>query len=220
MLAINTPLANKSGTVGRLSPLMEARLEPVTGVEPSSPAEKVGRLYVRGPNVMLGYYRTENPGVLEAPDGGWHDTGDIVAIDAQGFITIKGRAKRFAKIGGEMVSLAAVEAAAAEVWPAVVWVVVSLPDARKGERLALMTTDLSATREAFVRFARQKGASELMVPADILIVPGLPLLGSGKPDYVAALALAKERMAVQPRKPEALVPEPSIVIPGSPPRVA
>ena len=94
VLAINTPLANKAGTVGRLSPLMEARLEPVPGIEDG------GRLFVRGPNVMLGYMRAENPGVLEPPAGGWHDTGDIVTIDAQGFITIKGRAKRFAKIGG------------------------------------------------------------------------------------------------------------------------
>ena len=112
VLAINTPLANKAGTVGRLSPLMQARLEPVAGIAEG------GRLFVAGPNVMLGYYRAENPGVLEPPPDGWHDTGDIVAIDAQGFITIKGRAKRFAKIGGEMVSLSAVEALAAELWPA------------------------------------------------------------------------------------------------------
>ena len=200
VLAINTPLANKSGTVGRLSPLMEARLEPVPGIEEG------GRLYVRGPNVMLGYMRAENPGVLEPPEDGWHDTGDIVAIDAQGFLSIKGRAKRFAKIAGEMVSLSAVEALATELWPTVTSVVVALPDARKGERLVLMTTDAKATRETF---ARQKGASELMVPADILIVPSVPLLGSGKPDYVAALALAKEKMASAPRKAEALVPEPA-----------
>ena len=135
VLAINTPLANKAGTVGRLSPLMEARLEPVPGIEEG------GRLYVRGPNVMLGYYRAENPGVLEPPADGWHDTGDIVTIDAQGFIAIKGRAKRFAKIAGEMVSLSAVEALAAELWPHIITVVVSLPDARKGERLVLLTTD-------------------------------------------------------------------------------
>lgn len=213
VLAINTPLANKSGTVGRLSPLMEARLEPVPGIEGA------GRLYVRGPNVMLGYMRAENPGVLEPPEDGWHDTGDIVAIDAQGFLSIKGRAKRFAKIAGEMVSLAAAEALAAELWPQATSVVVALPDARKGERLVLMTTEGAASRETLARFARQKGASELMVPADILVVPGVPLLGSGKPDYVAALALAKERMAASPRKAEALVPEPAIGVPGGRPAV-
>ena len=191
VLAINTPLANKSGTVGRLSPLMEARLDPVPGIE------KGGRLYVRGPNVMLGYYRAENAGVLEPPVDGWHDTGDIVEIDAQGFIRIKGRAKRFAKIAGEMVSLSAVEALSAELWPHLITVVVSLPDARKGERLALLTTDASCTREAFSQFAKRKGATELMVPADILVVDKIPLLGSGKPDYVAALAVAKERTAAR-----------------------
>jgi acyl-[acyl-carrier-protein]-phospholipid O-acyltransferase/long-chain-fatty-acid--[acyl-carrier-protein] ligase len=199
VLAINTPLANKSGTVGRLSPLMEARLEPVPGIEEG------GRLYVRGPNVMLGYMRAENPGVLEPPAGGWHDTGDIVAIDAQGFITIKGRAKRFAKIAGEMVSLSAVEELASALWPTLLTIVVSLPDARKGERLVLMSTDPSTTREAFSRFARTKGANELMVPSDYMLVPSIPLLGSGKPDYVAALALAKERAATLPRRAEALV---------------
>ena len=185
VLAMNTPIANKAGTVGRLSPRMQARLEPVAGIEDG------GRLFVRGPNVMLGYYRAENPGVLEPPADGWHDTGDIVAIDAQGFITIKGRAKRFAKIGGEMVSLSAVEALAADAFPGSALVVVSLPDARKGERLVLITTDTSLRRDQLVRHARGRGASELMVPADILVVGSLPLLGSGKPDYVAATALAK-----------------------------
>jgi acyl-[acyl-carrier-protein]-phospholipid O-acyltransferase/long-chain-fatty-acid--[acyl-carrier-protein] ligase len=189
VLAINTPLANKAGTVGRLSPLMEARLEAVPGIDQG------GRLYVRGPNVMLGYYRAENPGVLEPPVDGWHDTGDIVEIDPQGFITIKGRAKRFAKIAGEMVSLSAVEALAAELWPQLITVVVALPDARKGERLVLLTTDANCTREAFSQFARRKGASELMVPADILVVSKIPLLGSGKPDYVAALETTKQGMA-------------------------
>lgn len=191
VLAINTPLANKSGTVGRLSPLMEHRLDPVPGIE------KGGRLFVRGPNVMLGYFRAENPGVLEPPVDGWHDTGDIVEIDAQGFISIKGRAKRFAKIAGEMVSLSAVEALSAELWPQLITVVVSLPDARKGERLALLTTDAACTREAFIQFAKRKGATELMVPADILVVDKIPLLGSGKPDYVAALAVAKEKTAAK-----------------------
>ena len=134
VLAMNTPMANRPGTVGRLSPLMEYRLDPVPGIEEG------GRLSVRGPNVMLGYLRAENPGVLEPLPDGWHDTGDIVSIDAAGFITIKGRAKRFAKIAGEMVSLSAVEAMAAALWPQAISVAVSIPDQRKGERIVLLTT--------------------------------------------------------------------------------
>ena len=110
-LALNTPMFNKFGTVGRVLPGMEARLEKVEGVDEG------GRLYVRGPNVMLGYLKVDKPGVLEPPAEGWHDTGDIVTIDEQGFVTIKGRAKRFAKVGGEMISFAAVEALASELWP-------------------------------------------------------------------------------------------------------
>jgi acyl-[acyl-carrier-protein]-phospholipid O-acyltransferase/long-chain-fatty-acid--[acyl-carrier-protein] ligase len=150
---------------------------------------------------MLGYYRAENPGALEAPADGWHDTGDIVSIDAHGFITIKGRAKRFAKIAGEMISLAAVEAMASDAKPGVPLVVVAVPDARKGERTVLLTTDASATREVFQRHARARGAPELMVPTEIMIVPSLPLLGSGKPDFVAATALAKARVTSEPKAP-------------------
>jgi acyl-[acyl-carrier-protein]-phospholipid O-acyltransferase/long-chain-fatty-acid--[acyl-carrier-protein] ligase len=188
VLAMNTPLANKSGTVGRLSPLMEARLDPVPGISEG------GRLHVRGPNVMLGYYRAESPGVLEPPAGGWHDTGDIVTIDPQGYITIRGRAKRFAKIAGEMVSLSAIEALAAELWPQAISVVVSEPDARKGERLVLMTQEPKATREAFQRHARSRGATDLMVPAEVMAGAAIPLLGSGKPDYVAASEKARARV--------------------------
>ena len=104
VLALNTPMFNKFGTVGRFLPGIEARLEKVEGVD-----EDAGRLFVKGPNVMLGYLRAEKPGELEPPPEGWYDTGDIVSIDEQGYIAIKGRAKRFAKVGGEMVSLAAVE---------------------------------------------------------------------------------------------------------------
>jgi acyl-[acyl-carrier-protein]-phospholipid O-acyltransferase / long-chain-fatty-acid--[acyl-carrier-protein] ligase len=188
VLAINTPLANKSGTVGRLSPLMEHRLEAVPGIEEG------GRLYVRGPNVMLGYLRAENPGVLETLADGWHDTGDIVEIDDQGYIRIKGRAKRFAKIAGEMVSLSAVEALAAALSPTVQSVVVAVPDLRKGERLILVTTDKDITRQRFQQLARAKGATDLMVPADVMVVDHVPVLGSGKTDYVAATALVKAKM--------------------------
>jgi acyl-[acyl-carrier-protein]-phospholipid O-acyltransferase/long-chain-fatty-acid--[acyl-carrier-protein] ligase len=186
VLAINTPMFNRFGTVGRLMPGMEARLEPVPGVEEG------GRLYVRGPNVMLGYYKAENPGVLEPPAEGWHDTGDIVAIDPQGFITIKGRAKRFAKVGGEMISLAAVEALAAELWPDALSAVATLPDERKGERLVLATNKAGATRSSFQAYAKQRGASDLMIPAEVLVVDKVPVLGSGKLDYVGVTRLVRE----------------------------
>jgi acyl-[acyl-carrier-protein]-phospholipid O-acyltransferase / long-chain-fatty-acid--[acyl-carrier-protein] ligase len=183
---------NRFGTVGRLLPGIEARLEPVPGVEEG------GRLFVRGPNVMLGYLRPENPGVLEPPSEGWHDTGDIVAIDADGFVAIKGRAKRFAKIGGEMISLAAVEALASELWPDAPSAAATVPDPRKGERLILVTQKPDATRAAFLAFAKAEGASELMIPAEVLVVDRLPLLGSGKLDHAAVAKLTRERFAPKP----------------------
>ena len=191
VLALNTPMFNKFGTVGRLLPGIEARLEKVAGVEEG------GRLFVRGPNVMLGYLRSDNPGVLEPPPEGWYDTGDIVAIDEQGYIAIKGRAKRFAKIGGEMVSLAAVEMLAAELWPNYVSAVVAVPDARKGERLILVTDKHSATRADFQAYARSQHASELMFPADIIVLDRLPLLGSGKPDLQTLQNLVRDQIAAK-----------------------
>src|SRR5207244_5589437 len=146
----------------------------------------------RGPNVMLGYLRAENPGVLEPLPDGWHDTGDIVSIDAAGFIAIKGRAKHFVKIAGEMVSLSAVETMAAALWPQAMSVAISIPDQRKGERIVLLTTQTDADRSAMQRQAKAVGASELAVPAAIQLVDQVPLLGTGKTDYVAATALAKE----------------------------
>ena len=184
VISINTPMYNKSGTVGKILPGMEWKLEPVPGIDEG------GRLSVRGANVMAGYLRAENPGVLEPPAEGWHDTGDIVTIDEDGFVKIRGRAKRFAKIGGEMISLAAIETLAAEFWPGALSVVSSIPDPRKGERLVLLTEAPDANRAAFLAFAKSKGATEMMVPAEV-IVGKVPVLGTGKVDFVAARKLAE-----------------------------
>jgi acyl-[acyl-carrier-protein]-phospholipid O-acyltransferase/long-chain-fatty-acid--[acyl-carrier-protein] ligase len=189
VLALNTPMFNKFGSVGRIMPGMESRLEPVPGIEEG------GRLFVRGPNVMLGYLRAERPGVLEAPVDGWHDTGDIVSIDAAGFITIKGRAKRFAKIAGEMVSLAGVEMLAAELWPNAPSAVAALPDPRKGERLVLFTEAKGATRAAYQSFAKGRGATEIAIPAEVVVIDRVPMLGTGKVDQVGVTKLARERAA-------------------------
>ena len=163
-------------------PALRARLEPVEGIE------RGGRLLVSGPNVMLGYFRAEKPAVLEPCQDGWYDTGDIVDIDDLGFVTILGRAKRFAKIAGEMVSLAAVEHEASILWPDFAHAVVNLPDPAKGERLAMMTTCPEAERSVLSRHLHEHGLTELMLPKTIVQVAELPLLGSGKTDYQAVKA--------------------------------
>ena len=189
VLALNTPMFNRFGTVGRMLPGIEQRLEPVSGIDIG------GRLKVRGPNIMLGYLRAEQPGVLEPPADGWHDTGDIVAIDEDGFLSITGRAKRFAKLGGETVSLAASEMLAHDLWPEAVSAAAALPDARKGERIILLTEQTGADRAALLAHARARGATELMVPAEVRVVGSLPVLGSGKVDYVAVQQLAERLTA-------------------------
>ncbi len=178
VIAVNTPMHFRAGTVGRPLPGIETRLDPVPGIDDG------GRLSIRGPNIMAGYYLHDAPGVLRAPDGGWHDTGDIVTIDGDGFIAIKGRAKRFAKIGGEMVSLPAVEGYAASVWPGFDHAIVTRPDERKGEQLVLYTTADARDAKPMLAWAKSNGVSELMLPKQVVHLDALPVLGTGKIDYV------------------------------------
>jgi acyl-[acyl-carrier-protein]-phospholipid O-acyltransferase/long-chain-fatty-acid--[acyl-carrier-protein] ligase len=188
----------RAGTVGRLLPGIEARIEPVEGIPDG------GRLVVAGPNVMLGYLREGAPGVLEPPPGGWYDTGDIVSLDAEGFVTIKGRAKRFAKIAGEMVSLAAVEAQAARLWPDFRHAALAFPDPRKGEQVTLLTENPAGTAEALLADAHAHGIAEVMVPRTVLPVREIPLLGTGKVDYGEARVLAERSLAARAPASEAV----------------
>lgn len=185
VIAVNTPMQNKPGSVGRLMPGMQYRLEPVPGVEEG------GKLIVKGPNIMLGYLLADNPGKLVPPRDGWYDTGDIVKVDEKGFIQIQGRAKRFAKIGGEMVSLAAVEAYLAKLWPENHHAVVNLPDEKKGEQLILITDRKAAKRDDIVRYTRENGIGELSVPRMVHFMEKLPVLGTGKTDYQEVKRLAE-----------------------------
>jgi acyl-[acyl-carrier-protein]-phospholipid O-acyltransferase/long-chain-fatty-acid--[acyl-carrier-protein] ligase len=188
VIATNTPMQYRAGTVGRLLPGLRHRIEKVPGIA------RGGRLAVSGPNIMLGYLRAERPGVLDAPEGGWYDTGDIVEIDASGFVTIAGRAKRFAKVGGEMISLAAIEEVASALWPGEHHAAVTLPDPRRGEQIVLVTDHAGADRESLLAQVRSAGHSELFVPKTILVVPRVPLLGTGKIDYPAVTKLAEEQL--------------------------
>lgn len=179
VIATNTPMQYKAGTVGPLLPAMEYRLEDIPGIDTG------GRLWVKGPNIMAGYLLADQPGVLVPPAEDWYDTGDIVSIDEDGFLRIEGRAKRFAKVAGEMVSLTAVEQAIAELWPDHMHAVVAKPDEKKGEQLVLVTTHPEASRDIILTFAKERGMADISVPKQVVIWEEIPLLGTGKIDYVS-----------------------------------
>ena len=190
VLAVNTPMHSHPGTVGRLLPGIEYRLDPIAGIE------RGGRLWVRGPNVMLGYVRAAAPGVLEPPVDGWYDTGDVVDVDAARYVTILGRAKRFAKIAGEMVSMAAAESLAFAVWPDAHHAVLAVPDPRKGEQLVLLTTQAGAEARPLLALARERGMAEIAVPRVVRMIARMPLLATGKVDYPAAQQLLEREPAL------------------------
>jgi len=183
VIAVNKPTDNRPGTVGGLLPGQDVRIEPVEGIAEG------GRFFVRGPNIMAGYLRED--GGVDPPEGGWHDTGDVVTMTDDRWITIKGRVKRFAKIGGEMVSLTAAEDLASAVWPDGRHAVISMPDPKKGERLVLFTDRTDASVAPLLAHAQSQGATELAVPRKIVKIPEVPVLGTGKTDYVAIQRLAE-----------------------------
>ncbi len=177
VIAANQAEVNRFGTVGHVLPAIETRIDPVEGISGG------GRLFVRGPNIMLGYLRPEDPGKIVPPEGGWHDTGDIVYLDEEGFLSIRGRLKRFAKIGGESVSLTVVENCASALWPDDMHAAIAIPDGRKGEQIILVTTSKFANRNDFIHWAHNHGVAELAVPRRVLTVEEIPVLGTGKTDY-------------------------------------
>ena len=184
VLTTNTPMQNRAGTVGRFMPGIQHRLESVPGIDEG------GQLFVHGPNMMLGYLRADKPSILQPLNDGWYDTGDIVVVDDDGYVTIKGRIKRFAKIAGEMVSLGAVEDALAKLWPQNMHLVVSVPDERKGEQLVVLTNKMDAARDAINVFFKEKSLPDIAVPRKIITLEKMPLLGTGKADYQTAKNIA------------------------------
>ncbi|MCM8735712.1 acyl-[ACP]--phospholipid O-acyltransferase [Azospirillum sp. A1-3] len=192
VIAVNTPARFRPGSVGQALPGIETELVAVPGVDAG------GRLRVRGPNVMKGYLHADRPGVIQPPQDGWHDTGDIVKIDADGFIRIVGRVKRFAKVAGEMIPLGLVEELASLADPDATHAAVALADAKRGERIVLATTSVVLARDALVAAARSRGAPEIAIPRDILRIDAVPLLGTGKTDYPAVTRFAADAAAKEP----------------------
>ncbi|MGH8679841.1 MAG: AMP-binding protein, partial [Burkholderiales bacterium] len=187
VISLATPANFRRGAVGRFLPGIDYQLEPVEGID------KGGILHIRGPNLMLGYYRYSNPGVIEPPRSalgeGWYDTGDIVEVDHERIVSICGRVKRFAKIAGEMVSLDVIEQVAREASPSHQHAAILWEQEFGGETTVLFTTDPTLHRGRLADAANALGTHDLSVARRIVALPEIPVLASGKTDYVGLKAL-------------------------------
>ena len=185
--SVNTPMDFKMNTVGQFMPEMKYKLEKIEGINDA------GQLQVSGPNIMPGYLLSSHPGKMVAPESkfgkGWYDTGDIVNVDEDGFISIRGRSKRFAKVSGEMISLTAVEAHAAKAWPDAQHASTSLPDLKKGEQVILLTTQKDANSKQLAISA--EGVHAISLPKKIFVVKAIPVLATGKTNYPEVTKMAE-----------------------------
>jgi len=190
VISVNTKFSNKKGTVGRIVPLIDFALRPVNGIEEGK------ELLVKGPNIMKGYLDSTEPAKLNSTnsevvitenasyseDNGWYETGDLVKIDKFGYLTILGRIKRFAKLGGEMVSLSEVETVATKIWPSDHHAAISMT-INSLEAIILFTTKRDPERKKILNFVKQNNLSNLVVPKMIEFIEKIPIFGSGKIDY-------------------------------------
>ena len=190
VLSVNTIMDNKQGTVGLFMPEIQYKLAEIPGIKDA------GQLHVAGPNIMKGYLLPDNPGKLIPPESiygkGWYDTGDIVNIDDEGFVSIRGRSKRFAKVSGEMVSLTAVETHAVKAWPDAQHASCSLPDDKKGEQVILLTTQKGATSKQLI--AASEGVRSISLPKKVFVVDAIPVLATGKTNYPEVAKLAAKKL--------------------------
>lgn len=181
VVSANNRIFNRFGSIGKLLPAIEYKIEPVPGIE------KGGELVVRGPNIMMGYILPDNPGVLVPLEGGWYHTGDVVEIDEIGFVYIRDRIKRFAKIGGEMVSLNAVHEMVCKAYETdgeFQYGVVAIPHESKGEQIVLATNNRNVSQDGLHAYIRANAMSELFLPRIILYMEKLPVFATGKADNV------------------------------------
>ena len=193
VISANNRIFNRFGSIGKLLPAIKYKIEPVDGIE------KGGELVVKGPNIMLGYIMSENPGVLVPLDGGWYHTGDVVDIDEIGFVYIKDRIKRFAKIGGEMVSLNAVQEMVCKAYE---WMgadfqygVVSVPHESKGEQIVLVSNNKQVSQNVLHDYIKNNGMSELFLPRVILYRDSLPVFATGKMDNVSLKKIVLDELS-------------------------
>ena len=209
MVSVNVPdyrgrgifqVGGKRGTVGHPLPGVSVRIvDPDTG-EPLSTG-KAGLLLVKGPNIMLGYLGKPEL-TAEVLKDGWYSTGDIAMLDEDGFITITDRLSRFSKIAGEMVPHLKIEEALNHALgldePA--FFVTSLPDSKKGEKLAVVhTVTDEQLKELFEKLSGENLPNLWLPRADAFVrVPEVPRLGTGKVDLKRLRQIAEEALGKGP----------------------
>ncbi len=169
-ISVNTSENYKIGSVGKILPGIDYKIEKIEGYENG------GLLYIKGDNVIDRYF-----GMNEKFD--WYNTGDVAYVDKEGYLFILGRLKRFAKIAGEMISLGLVEDFPKKLWPENSSIVCSIKDEQKGESLMLITDKIDANLKNLADFIKGSGLSNLYIPKKIKIIEEFPILGSGKIDY-------------------------------------
>jgi acyl-[acyl-carrier-protein]-phospholipid O-acyltransferase / long-chain-fatty-acid--[acyl-carrier-protein] ligase len=180
----------RPGTVGQPIPGVAVKVaDPETGADVRAGSE--GLLLVRGPNRMMGYWNQPEL-TRNSLRVGWYVTGDIVSLDAAGFIRIVDRQSRFSKIAGEMAPHGKVEEALRSVVPDAPVVVTGVADDRKGERLVAFVAKPGACPAAVWKGLMETGLPKLWIPKrdDIRIVDAIPMLSSGKVDFRSVRAMA------------------------------
>ena len=189
----------KEGSVGRPLPGVAVKVVDLETGEDLG-ANRSGMLLVKGPNVMKGYYDQPSLTAKVIRDG-WYTTGDVAEIDPQGFIKITGRINRFSKIGGEMVPHIRVEEAIARILDLdeeeLKVVITSAPDAKKGERLVVLYTDIGRSPEEICRALGEGGLPPLWIPSpdNFCHVKFIPVLGTGKLDLKRIKDTAMEELS-------------------------
>lgn len=190
----------KAGTVGHPIPGVAARIVSLETFQDLGPNQE-GMLLVKGPNVMMGYLGEPEKTRDVIREDAWYITGDIARLDEDGFITITDRLARFSKIGGEMVPHLQVEDALHKALGSVEpkMVVTSVLDEQKGEKLAVLHTELGTTVEELLKRLRESGLPKLWVPRkeNFFHVEAFPVLGSGKLDLKQVKDTAKRLATAQ-----------------------
>jgi acyl-[acyl-carrier-protein]-phospholipid O-acyltransferase/long-chain-fatty-acid--[acyl-carrier-protein] ligase len=180
VISVNSHEFNRPGSTGKVIPGVQVRLVNFeTGEE--SKTREVGKIFVKGDSVMKGYY--DDPELTaDALVDGWYNTGDMGFFDEDGFLWHAGRFKRFAKIGGEMVSLVKVENILEKFLPKGVYCcVVEVSDEKKGSYI-VATVSMEVNKTEILR----KMLNELPIialPRQFMVIKELPMMSTGKIDF-------------------------------------